>query len=148
MLRASPQKATEQPFRYQARRKLLIIDDNLDDRMRYFEAFSRAGYDVHCVSSFTSSATPPANESFDLILVSESIPYFSGGSILARVVLYYRQTPVLVLDRYADSTRYLEAMSAGAHDYLEKPLHPSDIVALVASYLPVTDRHLGKRQAH
>jgi DNA-binding NtrC family response regulator len=119
----------------QFRPKLLIVDENLDDLLYYSRVLQRAAYDVRCIASFTDGATSLENESFDLIIISQGSPNFAGRSVLAWVSDQHRQTPVLVLDRYADSARYLEAMHLGAQDYLERPLQPSEIATLVASSL-------------
>ena len=128
--------------------RLLIIDEDLSDLMCYFDVLHQAGYEVHCISAFADASAQLGDEPLDLIITSQSVPDFAGRSILAKVVEKYRATPVLVLDRHADSMRYLEAMQMGAHDYLEKPLHPSEMVALVAGYLPAGTRVLTPQSVH
>jgi DNA-binding response OmpR family regulator len=131
----------------QFRPKLLIVDENLDDLLYYSRVLQRAAYDVRCIASFTDGATSLENESFDLIIISQGGPHWAGRTILARVIENHRQTPVLVLDRYADSARYLEAIELGAQDYLGEPLPPSELLTLVASYLPGSVKQGEKQRA-
>ena len=127
--------------------KILVVDENLDDLLDYSQVLERAGYDGRSIGTFTDGATFLENESFDLIIISQGGPHWAGRTILARVIENHRQTPVLVLDRYADSARYLEAIELGAQDYLGEPLPPSELLTLVASYLPGSVKQGEKQRA-
>ena len=139
---------TETNFGHGTRARILIIDEDLSDLVCYFDVLHQAGYEVHCISAIADALAHVGDESLDLIIASPSMWDSAEGSILARVVEKHYTTPVLVLGRYADSMRYLEAMQLGARDYLEKPLHPSEMVALVAGFLPVSTRVLTPKSVY
>jgi hypothetical protein len=88
------------------------------------------------MASFADAATSLEHDSFDLIIASNESPNFTGRSVLARVIEQHRATPLLVLDREADSALYLEVKPKAAVDGPEETLQPSEIAALVADYLP------------
>ena len=131
----------------QIRPKLLVVDENIDDLLDYSQVLERAGYDVRCLGTFTDAATSIEMESFDLIVITWGGHHWAARSLLARVIADHPRTPVLVLDRYADAARYLEAIQLGAQDYLGKPLRPSELVTLVVNSLAEGVRRGEKQQA-
>jgi len=117
------------------RRRLLVVDEDLDD-LAYYSAFlQHQGYEVRSIPSYEDGAAWVEREEFDLILVSQGSPDFEGRSVLARAIEKDRHAPVVVLSRSIDMPCYIEAMQSGALDYMQKPLLPSEIGELVRKYL-------------
>jgi len=117
------------------RKRLLLVDEDLEDLLYYSSVLQYQGYEVRSVPSYQDGAAWVGRENFDLILVSQGSSSFEGRSVLARAIERDRHTPVVVLFRTVDIPCYLEAMQGGALDYLEKPLVPSDIGLLVKNHL-------------
>ncbi len=119
-------------------RRLLLVDDNVEDLLYYTSILQHLGYDVRPCASFTQAANLFARENFDLVIVSQGGSSFEGRSVLARAVEADRTTPVLVLTRSPNMDCYIEAMQMGAFDYLEKPLNPSEVEQLVSYHLRIS----------
>jgi two-component system response regulator HydG len=117
------------------RRKVLLVDDNLEDLLYYSAILQHEGYEVRPISSYNEAVARFERELFDLVIVSQGGPDFEGRSVLARAIEKDRRTPVLVLTRSADMGHYLEAMQLGAFDYLQVPLTPSEMTELAAAHL-------------
>jgi len=117
------------------RKRLLVVDEDLEDLQRYSAVLQHQGYEVRSIPSYRDGAAWVGREDFDLILVSQGGTDFEGLSVLARAIERDRHAPVVVLSRTIDMACYLEAMQAGALDYLEKPLVPSEISRLVKHHL-------------
>jgi len=117
------------------RRRLLLVDEDLDDLAYYAAILQHQGYEVRSIPSYKDGAAWVGREDFDLILVGQGTCNFEGRSVLARAVERDRHNPVLVLTRSIDMPSYLEAMQLGALDYMEKPIPPSEIGPLVRKYL-------------
>jgi len=117
------------------RRRLLLVDEDLDDLAYYSAILQHQGYEVRSTPSYKDGAAWVGREDFDLILVSQGTCNFEGRSVLARAIERDRHKPVLVLTRSIDMPSYLEAMQLGALDYMEKPIPPSEIGPLVRKYL-------------
>jgi DNA-binding response OmpR family regulator len=120
------------------RKRLLMVDDNVEDLLYYTSILQHLGYDVRPCASFTEAANLFARENFDLVIVSQGGTSFEGRSVLARAIEADRTTPVLVLTRCPNMDCYIEAMQMGAFDYLEKPLRPSEVEQLVSYHLRIT----------
>jgi two-component system response regulator FlrC len=118
------------------KRRLLVVDEDMDDLLYYTAVLQHEGYQVRSIPSYTDGAACVEREDFDLIVVSQGSPSFEGRLVLARAIERNRWTPVLVLARAIQMPCYIEAMQSGARDYMEKPLPPSEIGQLVKKYLP------------
>jgi two-component system C4-dicarboxylate transport response regulator DctD len=117
------------------KRKVLVVDEDLDDLLYYSAVLQHHGYDVRSIPSYLEGAACLECEDFDLIIVSQGSSNFEGRRVLARAIEKDRHTPVLVFTRSADMSCYLEAIQSGALDYIEKPLPPSEIGEMVAKHL-------------
>ena len=119
----------------QIRKKLLVVDENLEDLLHYSAVLQHQGYDVHSIPSYQDGAAWVGREDFDLILLSQGSPRFEGRSVLSRAIERDRHAQVVVLSRSIDMPCYIEAMQCGALDYMQKPWLPSEIGLLVRKYL-------------
>ena len=59
----------------------------------------------------------------------------SPSEVLSRAVETSRHVPVLVLTRVVDSDCCIEALNAGAYEYVQKPLTTAEVRELVSDYL-------------
>jgi DNA-binding response OmpR family regulator len=121
-----------------SRRRLLLVDDNIEDLLYYTSILQHLGHDVRPCASFTEAANLFARETFDLVILSQGGTSFEGRRVLARAIEADHTTPVLVLTRSPNMDCYIEAMQMGAFDYLAKPLSPSEVAQLVAYHLRIT----------
>ena len=117
------------------KRRVLVVDEDLDDLIYYSAVLQHRGYEVRSSSSYSDGATCLEGEDFDLIIVSQGSSNFEGRRVLARAIEKDRHTPVLVFTKSVHMPCYMEAIQLGALDYLEKPLPPSEIEELVAKHL-------------
>jgi len=117
------------------RKKLLVVDENLEDLLYYSAVLQHQGYEVRSIPSYEDGAAWVGREDFDLILLSQGSPRFEGRSVLSQAIERDRHAPVVVLSRSIDMPCYIEAMQCGALDYMEKPWLPSEIGLLVRKYL-------------
>ena len=117
------------------RRRVLVVDEDLDDLLYYSAVLQHHGYEVRSIPSYSDGATCLECEAFDLIIVSQGTSNFEGRCVLARAIEKDRHTPVLIFSKSVHMPSYMEAIQLGALDYLEKPLLPSEIGELVAKHL-------------
>jgi len=117
------------------RKKLLVVDENLEDLRYYSAVLQHQGYEVRSIPSYEDGAAWVGREDYDLILVTQGGPRFEGRSVLSRAIERDRHAPVVVLSRSIDMPCYIEAMQCGALDYMQKPWLPSEIGLLVRKYL-------------
>jgi DNA-binding NtrC family response regulator len=116
-----------------ARRKVLLIDDDMTDLERHFSVLQGEGLEVLSCSSYENGAALVERGDFDLVLVSQGSPAFEGRIVVERAAAVGRRIPVLVLARCKDMKCYVEAMQLGAADYLEKPVSPMEMKRVISA---------------
>jgi len=115
--------------------KLLLVDEDANDLDYYSEVLRYLGYEVQPVDSYDRAAAMLRHEQFDLVIVDQGSSNFEGRSVLSRAIEVDSQAPVLVLTRTVNPDCCLEALDAGAREYVQKPLTAAEVRELVGDYL-------------
>jgi len=115
--------------------KLLLVDENSSDLDYYTEVLRYLGCEVQAVDSYSKAAATLDRERFDLVIVDQGSANFEGRSVLSRAVEVNHRVPVLVLTRTVDADCCVEALDAGAHEYVQKPLTTTEVRELVNDYV-------------
>jgi two-component system response regulator MprA len=115
--------------------RLLIVDDDPELRM-----FLRTELEIEgCACTEAASGQQALGliraESWDLLLLDWTLPDFSGVEICRRLRGSDDQTPVLMLTARDDVRERVEALDAGADDYLTKPFSIEELLARVRARL-------------
>lgn len=119
--------------------KLLLVDEDANDLDYYAEVLRYLGYNVVPMDSYVRAAAMLGRERFDLVIVDQGSANFEGRSVLSRAVEVDRHVPVLVLTRAVDAGCCIEALDAGAHEYVQKPLTAAEVRELVSDYVKAPD---------
>jgi DNA-binding response OmpR family regulator len=117
------------------RGKILLVDEDNTDLQLYTSLLRDQGHRVDGCTSYLEGAEKLERERYDLVILSQGGPSFEGQALLERAIELDRRRPVLVLTRAVDMRSYLDVMYLGAHDYMEKPPIPWEIVKTVANCL-------------
>jgi DNA-binding response OmpR family regulator len=115
--------------------RILILDADPDDLKLYTYLLRNQGYRVDSCETQPKAAEMIENGRYDLIILGQGGPVFKGQDLVERAIEQNRHRPVLVLTRSIDMRGYIDAMNLGAHDYIEKPPHPADIVKIASNCL-------------
>ncbi len=133
---------------------ILVADDDAQQQ-RYLAAILKAsGYVVTCASGgreVVRLLSDPALARFDLLLLDVHMPDLDGIEVLQRLRAAGHKVPVLVLTSDGSIGRAVEAMRAGASDFLVKPAAPERLDfsirnALTLSELSSEVRRLTQRE--
>lgn len=115
--------------------KLLLVDEDACDLDYYTEVLRYLGYEVQPVNSYSKAASTLDREQFDLVIVDQGSTNFEGRSVLSRAVEVAHHVPILVLTRTVDVDCCIEALAAGAQEYVQKPLTTAEVRQLVHDYV-------------
>src|SRR4029079_12437826 len=66
--------------------------------------------------------------SYDVLLCDVRMPKRDGLSVLRQAIAEHPGLTVLVMSAYGSQEQALEAVGAGAYDYVQKPFKPEEIV--------------------
>lgn len=101
---------------------LLIADDEAIIRDFFVEALSRRGVKtVTCIDG-VEAKEQLENSPFDVVITDLKMPRMDGMEVIRFILGCYPTTPVIMLTAHWSVEGAVEAMRAGAFDYLEKPL--------------------------
>ncbi len=115
--------------------KVLIVDD--DPELRKFLAGELAleDYGVETAGTGQESLSRIREGGLDLVLLDWTLPDFSGVEVCRRMRDAGDSTPVLMLTARDDVRERVEALDAGADDYLTKPFSIEELLARVRARL-------------
>ena len=112
---------------------ILVIDDEPDLRTLYELTLLREGYKVESAGSVAEGWQHLEAGSFDAVITDMRLPDGLGMEILQRVQQQQRSERCIVMTAYGSAENAVEALKAGAFDYLTKPVDLKQFRAVVAS---------------
>ena len=118
--------------------KIFIIDDERTIRLTFRLALETDGYDVQEAASADEALLGFQSGKYDLVILDLRIGEDNGLDILAAMRQRGIQTPTLMITAYGSIRNAVRAMQLGAIDFLEKPVAPAALRAMVAE---VVGRH-------
>jgi two-component system response regulator PilR (NtrC family) len=114
---------------------LLVIDDEPDLRTLYELTLLREGYEVETAGTVEQALQMLAERSFSAVITDMRLPDGSGLDVLAKIEEGARRERAIVITAYGSAENAVEALKAGAYDYLTKPVDLRQFRAVVASAL-------------
>jgi two-component system, NtrC family, response regulator PilR len=115
--------------------RLLVVDDEPDLRTLYELTLMREGYDVESAGSVAEAWALLEQQRFELLITDMRLPDGNGLDLLARLEAAGRTEKAMVITAYGSPENAVEALKAGAYDYLTKPVDLRQFRASVASAL-------------
>ena len=112
--------------------KILIVEDEQSISNFISMVLNANGYDTIIVGSGEEALTMIASHCPDLIVLDLGLPDMDGMTIL-RNVRKWSKVPILVVSARSHERDKVEALDAGADDYLTKPFGLAELTARVNS---------------
>jgi two-component system response regulator AtoC len=111
-----------------AMRRVLVVDDEENIRLVLRTLLKKNGYDVEVADSGESALALVDSFGPDVILTDVRMPKMSGLDLLATLKAKNAIATVIVMSAYGSMDLALEAIKAGAYDYISKPFKPDEVV--------------------
>jgi len=115
--------------------RVLVVDDEPDLRLLYELTLVREGYDVECAGSLAEARELLDGDPFHAVLTDMRLPDGMGLELLAQLEAERRPERAIVITAFGSAENAVEALKAGAFDYLTKPVDLRQLRAVVASAL-------------
>ena len=117
--------------------KILLVEDNEDNRDMLSRRLIRKGYDVSLANDGGEGVSQAAAERPDLILMDMSLPVLDGWEATRRIKAdpATRGIPVIALTAHAMSDDRDKAVAAGCDDYDTKPVDLPRLLGKIAGLL-------------
>jgi two-component system, NtrC family, response regulator AtoC len=110
---------------------LLVVDDDQVARELLAETLGREGYRVRGAGGGEEALRLAGAEPFDMALVDLRMPDVDGLAVLKQLAMIQPDLPVVILTAFATIETAIEAVNAGAFDYLSKPFRMEEIKIVV-----------------
>ena len=120
----------------EARPRVLLADDNADMR-QYIQRLLGTRWDVDAVANGRQALEAAAYRRPDLVITDVMMPELDGFGLLRGLAAdeATRTVPVLMLSARAGEESRMEALLAGANDYMVKPFAARELLARVDSLI-------------
>jgi FixJ family two-component response regulator len=129
---------TETPLIY-------IVDDDQSMRASLQRLLTEVGFQTRVYGSTGEFLLDPLPDQPACLLLDVRLPGPSGLELQAALQRHNVEVPVIFLTGHADVASSVQAMKAGAADFLEKPVEPDILFAAIRSALA---RGESRRAAH
>ena len=115
--------------------RILVVDDESTPRMAITEALNLLGYQAAEAASGREALDELAAERYDLMLLDLRMPGREGVEVMRRASHRYPDLLIIILTAFGSIDSAIEAVRAGAADYLLKPSSIRDTEAAIARAL-------------
>lgn len=116
-------------------KRILIVDDDLSLLEVLDARLTSAGFTVHKASNGKTALTIIEKNTIDLLISDIKMPEMSGMELLDKVRAKYPYLPVIFLTAHGTISGAVDAVKAGALDYLTKPFDGRDLLTMIHNIL-------------
>jgi len=110
---------------------ILVVDDEESIRHILTMVLEEEGYTITTVSDGSEAIERFEQSGFDLAIVDVNLPSAGGIEVLRRIKQANAETEVIIVSGYASLDTAVEAVRAGAYDYIIKPFTVQTIIEVV-----------------
>jgi two-component system, NtrC family, response regulator PilR len=111
---------------------LLVVDDEKNMRLSLETIMREEGYEYRAAESAEQALKMLAEEEFFMVITDARLGGMSGYEFLSKAKVRNPNLPILMITAYATPKLAVEAIKAGAIDYLAKPFAPEELLHAVS----------------
>ncbi|RPE79507.1 sigma-54-dependent transcriptional regulator [Vulcaniibacterium tengchongense] len=121
-------------------RSALVVDDERDIRELLVMTLGRMGLRCDTASTLAEARGQLGRNRYDLCLTDMRLPDGSGMELVAEISQKYPNTPVAMITAFGNVEAAVEALKAGAFDFVAKPVDLAVLRDLVRHALELNER--------
>jgi two-component system KDP operon response regulator KdpE len=114
---------------------ILVIDDEPPLRKLLRTGLASQGYEVVDVTSGQAALDALSKLVPDLVILDLGLPDMAGEELLRRIRADHERASILVLSAREDEHAKVDALDAGADDYMTKPFSMNELLARIRAAL-------------
>ncbi len=116
--------------------KALVVDDSAVMRKVLIGALGRANItDVDQASDGQEAVKAAEAADYDLVLMDWNMPNMLGIDAVKAIRANGKKMPIIMVTTEAEKSRVVDALKAGATNYVIKPFEPATIVSKIQEVL-------------
>ena len=122
-----------------AKAKILVVDDESKIRESFSDILSLEDFEVDTAHNGEDAINMIDDDYYDIALIDLNMPKVDGMEVLKYLVEHSIDTIGIILTGYATIRTAVEAMKAGAFDYLAKPVKMEEVIMVINRALEFRD---------
>mgnify|MGYP000079192090 CR=1 FL=1 len=115
--------------------RVLFVDDEEPLRHAVQQGLELAGHNVACFATARSAEAQLSRDLYGVVVSDIKMPDMDGFALLRRALEIDPALPVVLVTGHGDVPLAVEAMRAGAYDFIEKPFDTAHLASVVARAL-------------
>jgi two-component system, NtrC family, response regulator HydG len=116
--------------------RILVVDDDLvTARFMAHVLGNRGGFEVRHALDPTMALAMAESESWDLVITDVEMPTMTGLELLEALRQVSPEVPVAVMTAHASVDYAVQAIRSHADEFLEKPVHPDQLIATATALI-------------
>ena len=115
--------------------RFLIVEDHVGMADQLAKGFTQRGYGVRVIDNGEEALYEAQEIEYTLAVVDLGLPGMSGLELIKALRKAGNTVPIVVLTARDDVETIVQAMEAGADDYLKKPVYFEELLAHVQAVL-------------
>jgi two-component system, NtrC family, response regulator AtoC len=109
-------------------RRVLVVDDEENIRLVLRTLLKRHGYEVETAPGGEDALTLVETFGPDVVITDVRMPRMGGMDLLSTLRAKGNEATVIVMSAYGNLDQAIDAIKAGAYDYIQKPFKPDEVV--------------------
>lgn len=118
--------------------KLLVVDDEKDVVYSFRRVFEKSDYEIVEAYSGEQAVTMARSQKPDVVIMDIRMPGMDGIAALREIRRTDPRTPIILMTAYGSTESTIEAMKAGAFDYVLKPFEIEKMRGVVQSAVKIS----------
>ncbi len=115
--------------------RILVVDDESSHRKMIEAVLAEEGYEIDQADNGQAAIDAIEERFYDLVIMDIRMPKVGGIDALKKIKMLSPAIPIIIMTAYASVGSAVDALKAGAYDYLTKPLDIEELKLLVAKAL-------------
>lgn len=119
--------------------RILLVDDDADIRETMVTLLTMNDYCVTSVADGQSAIEEVKKEKFNIVITDLMMPKMTGIDVIKNLKAIDPDLQCIVITGYATVSTAVDAMKAGAYDYLMKPFNGTEVLMLLKRVMELQD---------
>ena len=116
--------------------KILIVDDSVVMRRIMINTLSQSGVqEIEQAADGAEGVSKVLEDNFDIVLMDYNMPNLNGMDAVRQIRSMGSRVPIIMVTTEAEKDRIVEALKAGADNYIVKPFSPRIILSKIRSVI-------------
>lgn len=112
-------------------KRILVVDDEENARVALSKILAHEGYDVWSAGNGVEALNFLRSREVELIITDLNMPEMNGLMFLRELNRSHPSSNVILITAYGEVESYLEAMTLGVFEYINKPVKYEDLKKVI-----------------